>query len=331
MKAIVFDAFGDESVLRLGDVGTPTCGAGQVLLRVAATAVNRADVLQRMGLYPPPRGASDILGLEASGRIAAIGEGVEGWRVGDTAMALLSGGGYSARVVVDARHLMPVPSGLSLVDAAAVPEVFITAFLNLFEIGGLAAGERAMVHGGSGGVGTAAIQLASRAGAEVWTTAGTAERRTRCEALGAHRALDYRVSEGDAASWPQMLRTAGGADVILDVVGAAALDANLGALAYDGRLVIIGLQGGRTTKIDLGRMLMRRLRIIGSILRAQTDDAKARLVARFVNEIWPAFDTGDLEPVISHRLPLADAADAHRLMLQSGHFGKIVLVVDETA
>lgn len=321
MKAILYDRHGDESVLRWGDAPEPEAGAGEVVLEVRATAVNRADLLQRLGYYPPPPGASEILGLEAAGRVHAVGEGVSGWRVGDEAMALLAGGGYAERVAVDARHLLPVPRAIGLPDAAAVPEVFITAWLNLCVLAGLKAGERVLVHGGSGGVGTAAIQIARWIGAEVWTTAGGPERVARCLELGAHHGIDHRADDFVAR-----LREAGGAHVILDVMGAKYLDRNLRALAADGRLVVIGLQGGTRAELDLGRLLARRLTAIGSTLRGRSADDKAALVARFRDEVWPRLDDGTLRPVIDARLPLPEAAEAHRRMAAGRHFGKILLV-----
>jgi len=324
MYAIVFDAPGDETVLRWAEVPDPHCGARQVVLRVLATAVNRADLLQRRGLYPPPPGASPLLGLEAAGVVAEVGAEVDGWQVGDPAMALLTGGGYAERVAVDARHLLPVPAVVGLPDAAALPEVFLTASLNLIELAHLRSGERVLVHGGSGGVGTAAIQLARHLGAEVWTTAGGPERVARCLQLGAHHGIDHR-----AADFAGRLRAAGGADVVLDVMGAKYLDLNLRALAPDGRLVVIGLQGGRTAELDLLPLLSGRLTIVGSTLRPRSDDDKAGIVARFRDRVWPLLADGTLRPVVDRRLPLREAAEAHRLLAGGAVFGKIVLTVDE--
>lgn len=323
MRAILVERPGDASVLRWGEHPDPVAGPGQVVLRVRATAVNRADVLQRQGHYPPPPGASPLLGLEAAGEVAEVGPGVGRWAPGDPAMALLAGGGYAERVAVDARHLLPIPAAVGLPDAGAVPEVFLTAWLNLFELGGLQPGERVLVQGGSGGVGTAALQLARHHGAEVWTTAGGDERCARCLALGAHVALDHRREDFAAR-----LKAAGGANLVLDILGARALRANLDALAPDGRLVIIGLQGGRKAELDLLPLLSRRLTVRGSTLRPRGDDDKARLVARFRAEVWPLLDAGTVRPVVHTRLPLAAAAEAHRLLESSGHFGKILLTVE---
>jgi putative PIG3 family NAD(P)H quinone oxidoreductase len=321
MRAILYD---EEGNLRWGEAPTPEPGPGEVRLRVVSTSVNRADLLQKRGLYPPPPGASSILGLEAAGRVDAVGEGVDGWSVGDEAMALLAGGGYAEAVVADARHLMPVPASLALEDAGAVPEVFLTAWLNLAGVASLSPGERVLIHGGSGGVGTAAIQIARRLGAEVWTTAGSPERCARCAELGAHRAFDYHHPDVWRAA-----RAEGGVDVVLDVIGAKTLAENLAALRHDGRLVVIGLQGGRTAEVDLLPMMTRRLRIVGSTLRPQSADSKAGLVARFRAVCGPALDSGELRPLISDRMALPLAELAHARMLESGHFGKILLTVPD--
>jgi putative PIG3 family NAD(P)H quinone oxidoreductase len=322
MRAILCEGHGDESVMRWAETDAPTVAPGTVSIDVISTSVNRADLLQRMGFYPPPPGASPILGLELAGRVHEVGEGVTGWRPGDEVMALVAGGGYASRAVVDARHLLPVPSAVGLPDAGAVPEVFLTAYLNLFVLGGLERGSRVLIHGGSGGVGTAAIQLARHAGAEVWTTAGGPERTARCEALGAHKALDHRATDFAAVA-----KDAGGVDVVLDVMGAAYLERNLKALRPDGRLVVIGLQGGVKAELDLGRLLRSRLTVIGSTLRARSAESKAELVARFREHIWPLLDRAELAPVIDRRLPLAEAARAHQLMARGEQFGKLLLTV----
>jgi len=322
MRAVIFERPGDVSVLRIDEAPEPTAGSGQVVLAVSAAGVNRADLLQRRGLYPPPPGASSLLGLEVSGTVAAVGAGVRGWGAGDEAMALLTGGGYAERVAVDARHLLPIPGPVALTDAAALPEAFIVAWENLALRAGLRAGERVLIHGGSGGVGSAAIQVARRLGAEVWTTAGSPERAARCVGLGAHHAVVYRSED-----FAPRLAAAGGADVILDVVGAKYLDANLRALATGGRLVIIGLQGGVRGEIDLGRTLSGRLTVAGSVLRGRSDDEKATLIESFRARMWPALDAGELRPVIGLRLPLEAAAEAHRRLAGGEVFGKIVLRV----
>lgn len=309
------------------DVPDLSPGPGEVRLRVHATSVNRADLLQVAGHYPPPPGASPIVGLEAAGVIDAVGPGVVGWRVGDRAMSILAGGGYAEAVLIDARHLLPVPAAMDLHTAGAVPEVFMTAWLNVLRLGGLRAGERVLIHGGSGGVGTAAIQLARQVGAEVWTTAGGPERCARCVALGADVAVDHRDASVDFAA---RLQDAGGADVVLDVMGAKLLDRNLRALAVGGRLVVIGLQGGRKAEIDLGRLLAARLTLIGSTLRGRSPDDKAVLTAAFQAQVGPWLAEGRVTPLIDAVLPLPEAEAAHRRMAAGEHFGKIVLCAPGT-
>lgn len=322
MRAVLFDTPGDESVLRWAETEAPTCAPHQVLVEVRATAVNRADLLQRAGHYPPPRGASEILGLEAAGVIAEVGAQVSGWAVGDKVMALVPGGGYAERLAVDARHILPVPARVGLPAAGAVPEVFLTAALNLFTLGGLERGQRVLVHGGSGGVGTAAIQLAALAGAEVWTTAGGPERCAACVALGAHQAIDHR-----AESFAARLGDAGGADLILDIMGAKYLDANLKSLRADGTLVVIGLQGGVKGELNLGLALSKRLRVVGSTLRALPDPRKAALVAAFRERWLERFETGELRPIVDRTLPITEVAEAHRAMAAGSQFGKILLTM----
>lgn len=310
--------------LTWGDWPEPEAGPGDVVLRVVATAVNRADLLQVRGHYPPPPGASPILGLEAAGYVERVGAAVSGFTPGQPAMALLAGGGYAERVVVDARHLLPVPPGLELVAAAAIPEVFVTAWLNLFRLGRLAPGERVLIHGGSGGVGTAAIQLACARGAVVYATAGGAERCRRCVALGATAAFDHRDAAVDFAA---AMQDEGGVDVVLDVMGAKLLERNLRALAPGGRLVVIGLQGGRKAEIDLGRVLAARLTVVGSTLRGRDADDKAALLAGFAREVLPLFDAGRVRPIIDRILPLPEVEVAHGLLARGEVFGKVVLAV----
>jgi putative PIG3 family NAD(P)H quinone oxidoreductase len=326
VKAVLIDRPGDETVLRVGEAPAPPApGPGELRIRVAATAVNRADLLQRQGLYPPPPGASPILGLECAGTVAELGEGVAGWRVGDRAMALLAGGGYAEEVVVHAGSAMAVPARLSLEEAAAVPEVFLTAYLNLFELGGLAAGGTALVHGGGSGVGTAAIQLCRAAAARVFVTAGSPDKCQRCRALGADLAVDYR-----SESFAEQVRQATGGrgvDVVLDSIGAAYLADNLGSLALGGRLVLIGLMGGAKAEIGLAALLARRLSVIGSTLRTRPIEEKAAIVAGFQARFGDDLATGRIRPVVDRVLPLAAVADAHRAMKASEHFGKIVLRV----
>jgi putative PIG3 family NAD(P)H quinone oxidoreductase len=325
VKAIVFDKPGDESVLRLGDVPAPALEPGSLRLRVAATAVNRADLLQRQGMYPPPPGASPILGLECAGEVVELGAGVSGWRVGDRAMALLAGGGYAEEVVVHAGSAMRVPASLDLVRAAALPEVFLTVDLNVFQLGGLAKGGSALVHGGGSGIGTTAIQLCKEAGARVFVTAGSEEKCARCRELGADLAVNYRTDDFAKA----VLEATGGrgVDVVLDSIGAPYLDANLRSLAIGGRLVLIGLMGGAKAEVSLGALLVRRLSVIGSTLRVRPVDEKAQIVRGFLARFGDAMEQGRIGPVVDRVLPLAQAAEAHRAMKASEHFGKIVLRV----
>ena len=327
MRAITFDAPGGPDVLRLSEVPDPSPGPGEVLVRVAATALNRADTLQRMGLYPPPPGASEILGLECSGLVAAAGEGVEGWAPGDRVCALLAGGGYAELTAVPAGQLLHAPAGMSLVDAAAIPEVFLTAHDNLFTRARLRAGETVLVHGGAGGVGTAAVQLAHRAGCRVLVTAGSAERIERCVELGADAGIDYRGE--DFVERTRALTAGHGADVILDVMGAAYLERNVEAVADDGRIVVVGLQGGLRAEVDLNALMRKRVTLISTVLRARPLDQKAEIVAAAVRDVMPGFDDGTLRPIIDRVLDLADAAEAHRLMEAGGAFGKLVLRVSD--
>jgi putative PIG3 family NAD(P)H quinone oxidoreductase len=325
MRAVVVDEPGDPEVMRLAEVPDPSIGRGEVLLRVRATAVNRADVLQRMGFYPPPPGASGILGLEAAGEVEAVGDGVTGWAPGDHACALLAGGGYAEKVAVPAGQLMPPPPGLDLVSAAAVPEVFLTAHDNLVTRGRLRPGETVLVHGGAGGVGTAAIQVAHRLGARVLATAGSPERLRICRDLGADAGIDHTAE--DFVARVDELTGGHGADVILDIMGATYLEPNLRALAADGRLVVIGLQGGIHAEIDLNKMLSRRLSLLATTLRSRSVEQKADIARRAVAELWPGFADGSLRPVVDRVLPLDDVVAAHRAMQQGGHTGKIVLRV----
>ena len=323
MKAILFDAPGDESVLRLGDAPDPVLGAGEVRLAVRAAAVNRADLLQRQGLYPPPPGASERLGLECAGEVVEVAAGVSGWRRGDRAMALLAGGGYAEQVVVHAGSLLPVPAAFSWEQAAAVPEVYLTVFLTVFELGRLEAGGAVLVHGGGSGIGTACTQLAAHAGAKVVVTAGSDEKCRRCRELGADVAVNYR--EGDFVAGAKEATGGRGVDVVLDSIGAPYLERNLEALCVGGRLVVIGLMGGARAELNLAALLARRLQVIGSTLRARPVEEKAELVASFLARFGAALEKGEIAPVVDRVLPLAEAAEAHRAMKASEHFGKIVL------
>ncbi len=325
MKAILIDEPGDESCMRLGDAEAPILGPGQVRIAVAAAGVNRADLLQRQGLYPPPPGASEVLGLECAGTVAEVGAGVSGVSVGDRGMALLAGGGYAEQVVVDAGSLMTVPDGVDLVHAAGLPEVLLTVFLNVFQLGGLEAGGTLLVHGGGSGIGTAAIQMAKAAGARVIVTAGSDEKCQRCLDLGADLAVNYR--DGDFTAEAQKATEGRGVDVVLDSIGGPYLAGNLAALAVGGRLVIIGLMGGAKAEMPLGLLLTKRLQVIGSTLRARPAEEKAALVDAFEARFGEDLAAGRIQPVIDRVLPLADAPEAHRIMKASTHFGKLVLEV----
>jgi len=325
MKAVLIDRPGDETVLRIGEAPEPVLGAGELRLRVAATAVNRADLLQRQGMYPPPPGASPILGLECAGTVIEVGLGVTGWKPGDRAMALLAGGGYAEQVVVHAGSALRVPERLSLEEAAAVPEVFLTAFLNLFEVGSLPAAGSALVHGGGSGVGTASIQLVKAAGARVLITAGSEDKCARCLELGADVAIDYRKE-----NFAERVREATGGrgvDVVLDSIGAAYLEGNLGSLAIGGRLVLIGLMGGAKVEVNLAVLLAKRLHVVGSTLRTRSVEEKAAITASFERRFGADLASGRVRPIVDRVVPLEQVADAHRAMKASEHFGKIVLRV----
>ncbi len=310
-------------MLRVAEVTTPVCGPTDVRIRVSGAGVNRADLLQRRGLYPPPHGASDILGLECSGWIDEIGTDVDGFSIGDRVMALLTGGGYAEQVVAPAAAVMHVPRDLSEVDAGGLPEVFLTAFLNLFMLGGLEAGGTALVHGGSGGVGTAAIQLILAAGARPLVTAGSEERCDRCRDIGALAAYNYREE-----NWTEEALGAtdgGGVDVVLDCVGAPYLGHHLEVLAIGGRLVVIGLQGGAQADLDLSLIMRKRLTIVGSTLRARPVAEKGRIVTAFQERFGEALEGGSIRPIVDRVLPFDRAAEAHRLLAAGEIFGKVIL------
>jgi putative PIG3 family NAD(P)H quinone oxidoreductase len=325
MKIIAITQPGGPDVLQLAEAPDPVPGPGEVLLQVAATAVNRADLLQRAGRYPPPRGTVDWPGLEASGTVRALGPGVSGWKTGDAACALLTGGGYAEQVLVPAGQLLPVPPGLSVVDAAALPEVACTVWSNVFMLAGLKAGEWLLVHGGSSGIGTMAIQLAKARGARVAVTAGSAAKLERCQALGAELLVNYR--EEDFVQCVRDGTDGHGADVILDNMGASYLARNVQALASGGRLVIIGLQGGIKAELDLGTLMARRATVHGTTLRARPAEEKAAIVASTREHVWPLVASGAIRPVIHARLPLAQAAEAHRMLEASEHVGKVLLTI----
>jgi putative PIG3 family NAD(P)H quinone oxidoreductase len=327
MRAAVAAEPGGPEVLSLTELPDPTPKAGEVLLAVAATAVNRADLLQRAGNYPPPPGASQVIGLECSGRIIALGEGVTGWQVGDEVCALLSGGGYAELVSVPAVQLMHIPDGLDLVSAAALPEVSCTVWSMVFDrapAAELTVGERFLVHGGCSGIGTMAIQLAKAQGAQVFATAGTDQKVQACRDFGADVAINYR-----SADFVEVIaaETGGeGIDVILDTVGAKYLDRNLAALAVGGRLAVIGLVGGAVGELNLAALLAKRATIHAAGLRGRPLEQKAAIVAGTEAHVWPLIAAGTVRPVIDRVLPLADAAEAHRVVQASSHIGKVVLV-----
>jgi putative PIG3 family NAD(P)H quinone oxidoreductase len=318
---------GGPEVLKAGERPDPIAGPGEVLIRVAAAGVNRPDVLQRGGAYPPPPGASDIPGLEVSGTIARVGEGVDGWREGDAVCALVSGGGYATMCVAPAPQCLRVPATIDLVAAAAIPETFFTVWTNVFDRGHLQAGESALFHGGSSGIGTTAIQLASARGVTVYVTVGSDDKARACEALGATRAINYRSQ--DFVEEIKQLTGGRGVNLILDIMGGSYLPRNLAALAVDGRLVVIGLMGGETASIDLRRVLGRRLTITGSTLRPRSVEEKGQIAAALAREVWPLIEAGRVKPILYKTFPLADAAAAHRLMESSEHIGKIVLIVQQ--
>ena len=325
MLAITVPTPGGPEALALAEVPDPTLAPDEVLLDVVAAGVNRADLLQRQGHYPPPPGASAYLGLECSGRVAAVGADVTGWAVGDEACALLAGGGYAARVAVPAGQLLPVPAGVSLVDAAALPEVACTVWSNVFMTAALAPGEWLLVHGGSSGIGTMAIQLAHAFGAHVAVTAGSAEKLEVCRSLGADVLVNYR--DEDFVEAVKAATDGAGVDVILDNMGAKYLARNVDALAAYGRLMVIGLQGGTRAELDLGVLLRKRASVAATSLRARPADEKAAIVAAVREHVWPLVASGAVRPIVHARMPLAQAADAHRLLESSTHIGKVLLTV----
>ncbi|MET7693055.1 NAD(P)H-quinone oxidoreductase [Streptomyces sp. NPDC005483] len=324
MYAITIPEPGGPEALVWDEVPDPVADEGEVLVDVVAGAVNRADILQRQGFYNPPPGASPYPGLECSGRIAAIGPGVTGWAVGDEVCALLAGGGYAEKVAVPAGQLLPVPKGVDLKRAAALPEVVCTVWSNVFMVSHLRPGETLLVHGGSSGIGTMAIQLAKAVGAKVAVTAGTPEKLDRCAELGADILINYR--EQDFVEEVRKATDGAGADVILDNMGAKYLDRNVNALAVNGRLAIIGMQGGVKGELNIATLLGKRAAISATSLRARPPAEKTAIVAAVREHVWPLLDAGHIRPVVDRELPMSDAAAAHRVVEESGHIGKVLLV-----
>lgn len=330
MLAVTTSGPGGPEVLGWGEVPDPVAGPGEVVIDVTASAVNRADLLQREGNYPPPPGASQILGLECSGTVSALGSGVTGWRLGQQACALLAGGGYAERVVVPAVQLLPLPDGVGPIQAAGLPEVACTVWSNLVTTAGLRAGQTVLIHGGSSGIGTMAVQVAHALGARVAVTASTTTKLNACRDFGADIGINYR--EQDFVVELAAATQGRGADLILDVVGAKYLQRNVSALADGGHLVIIGMQGGRIAELDIGALLAKRRSITATALRSRRitgPGSKAEVVAAVRKHLWPMVSDGRVRPVVDTVLPMTEAAAAHRLMAAGGHVGKIVLTVPD--
>ena len=324
MRAVVITRPGEPEVLQWLEVPDPVPGPGEVVIDVAASGVNRADLMQRQGFYPPPPGAPPYPGLECSGRVRAVGDQVASWRPGDQVCALLSGGGYAEQVAVPEGQLLPVPGSVEVTTAAAFPETACTVYANVFQLAGLAEGELLLVHGGSSGIGTMAIQLAKAFGARVACTAGSAEKLARCRALGADVVVNYRTE--DFVGAVQDATGGAGADVILDIIGASYLARNLAALAAGGRLVVIGRQGGSRAELDLGILQAKRASLYATTLRARPAHEKAAVVAAVREHVWPLIDAGKVAAVVDRELPMSQAAAAHRVMAASEHVGKILLL-----
>lgn len=325
MQTVIFDEPGGPEVLKVGQVADPVPGADQLLVRVRATALNRADTLQRQGLYPPPPGESDVLGLELAGEVEAVGSAVRNVHVGDRVFGLVGGGGYAEKAVLDARMAMPIPSGWSFTEAAAVPEVFFTAQETLFTLARLRAGETVLIHAGASGVGTAGVQMARETGANVLVTAGSTEKIARCIELGAAAGCNYK--ERGFADWVHERTDGRGVDVIEDFIGAAYWDDNLKSLATGGRLVLVGFMGGTKAQTNLGLILMKRLRIFGSVLRSRPSADKIDITRRFQADWLPLLKAGRIKPIIDRSFRLHEAADAHRYMEANKNVGKIILDV----
>jgi putative PIG3 family NAD(P)H quinone oxidoreductase len=321
VRAITIPEFGQASVLTFAEIEKPSPGAGEVLVQVAATAVNRGDLLQRQGVYPPPPGASPIPGLEISGRIVELGIGVENWNIGDLACAIVTGGGYAEFAVVPVGALMRIPEDIDVISAAALPEAACTVWSNLFMLGGLRAGERVLIHGGASGIGTMAIQLAKWIDAEVITTA-SASKHDVCTFLGADRCIDYRTED--------FANEVDDVNVILDVIGAQYLAKNMQVLAPNGRLIVIGLQGGRKTEIDLGQLLAKRISLIGTTIRGRSLSERNAITASTLAHVWPLIDRGEIKPVVDQYLSWDDVIKAHEVLEDHRNIGKVVMIVDSS-
>lgn len=326
MKAVVVKKPGDENALKLGDVPEPSIKPDEILIRVRAAGVNRADILQRQGFYPPPPGASEIIGMEVAGEVVAVGASVKGWKVGDRAMALIPGGGYAEKAVAHYGSAMKIPATLTFEEAAGIPEVFLTVFLNFFMLAGIKRGETGLIHGGGSGIGTASILLLKEAAVRVIVTAGSDEKCAQCRKLGADVAINYK--RGPFAPEVRTATEGRGVDAILDSIGGAYLAGNIESLAQGGRLVLIGLMQGTHAELDLAAVLRRHLKIFGSTLRNRSFAEKAQIVAAFLEQFGTALDAGKLRPPIYKVIPAADAPTAHRMMQSSEHFGKIILKFD---
>ena len=325
MRAVVCEGAGGIEILKVGEIEDPKPAADEVVIDVVAAGVNRADLMQRQGHYPPPPGAPGTIGLEVSGTVSAVGAEVEGWSVGDECCALLAGGGYAEKVAVPAPQVMPIPDGLDLVSAAALPEVVATVWSNVFMTAHLKEGETLLVHGGSSGIGTMAIQLGVAHGARVLCTVGSADKMEFCTRLGADVAINYKQAE-----WASVVQEAtgkAGADVILDIMGAKYLADNVRSLAFDGRLVVIGMQGGAKAELDLGRLLSRRASVTGTGLRFRSVEDKGRILEEVVGHVWPLIEAKKVRPIVHTTFPLAQVARAHETLEQSTQIGKVLLTL----
>ena len=325
MQYISVTSPGGPEAMTLAEGPVPTPGEGEILIRVAAAGLNGADLAQRKGFYPPPPGASPILGMEVSGTIEALGPGVEGWSLGDTLCALIGGGGYAEYCTAPAAQCLPIPRGLNLIEGAALPETFFTVWTNVFQRGRLAAGETFLVHGGSSGIGVTAIQLAHAFGARVIADAGSEEKCAACRSLGADLAINYKTQ--DFVAEAKQFTDGRGVDVILDMVGGPYLPRNLSALARDGRLVQIAFLQGSRVEVDLTPIMLKRLTVTGSTLRSRSVAEKGAIARELLAQVWPLLDSGAVKPIVYRTFPLAEAAEAHRLMESSEHIGKILLTV----